>query len=54
VLPLLYLCWIGVRHTVPRVTLEEPQDILFTDVTVPAGAELDTEASSTREVVEER
>jgi nitric oxide reductase subunit B len=35
VLPLLYLCWLGVRHTVPRVTLEEP-DNLFTDVTAPA------------------
>ena len=27
VLPLLYLCYLGVRHTVPRVTLEEPEDI---------------------------
>lgn len=32
VLPLLYL---GVRHTVPRVTMEEPEDILFTDITEP-------------------
>jgi len=46
VLPVLYLSWIGIRHTVPRVTLEEPQDILFTDVTVPHGAE--------PEMVEER
>jgi hypothetical protein len=23
VLPVLYLCWLGIRHTVPRVTLEE-------------------------------
>jgi nitric oxide reductase subunit B len=36
VLPLLYLCWLGVRHTVPRVTLEEPEEILFTEVTAPA------------------
>jgi nitric oxide reductase subunit B len=36
VLPLLYLCWLGVRHTVPRVTLEEPE-ILFTEITEPAG-----------------
>jgi len=36
VLPLLYLTWLGVRHTVPRVTLEEPE-ILFTDITEPAG-----------------
>jgi nitric oxide reductase subunit B len=38
VLPLLYLCWLGVRHTVPRVTLEEPEDHLFTEITEPAGA----------------
>jgi nitric oxide reductase subunit B len=35
VLPLLYLCWLGVRYTVPRVTLEEPEEILFADVTEP-------------------
>jgi len=34
-LPLLYLCYLGVRHTVPRVTLEEPEDILFTDIAEP-------------------
>jgi nitric oxide reductase subunit B len=34
VLPVLYLCWLGIRHTVPRVTLEE--ETLFTDVTEPA------------------
>jgi nitric oxide reductase subunit B len=38
VLPLLYLCWLGVRHTVKQVTLEEPEDILFTDITEPVGA----------------
>jgi nitric oxide reductase subunit B len=36
VLPLLYLCWLGVRHTVPRVTLEEPEEILFAEITEPA------------------
>jgi nitric oxide reductase subunit B len=36
VLPLLYLCWLGVRHTVKQVTLEEPADILFTEITEPA------------------
>ncbi len=35
-LPLLWLCWLGVRHTVPRVTLEEPTAGLFTEVTEPA------------------
>ena len=33
VLPLLYICWLGVRHRVGRVTLEEPEDILFTEMT---------------------
>lgn len=35
VLPLLYLCYLGVRHTVPTVTMEEPEDILFTEITQP-------------------
>jgi nitric oxide reductase subunit B len=40
VVPLLYLCYVGVRHTVKRVVIEEPEEILFTEVTepkVPAG-----------------
>jgi nitric oxide reductase subunit B len=36
-LPVLYMTWIGVRHTVKRVTLEEPDDLLFTEITEPAG-----------------
>jgi nitric oxide reductase subunit B len=35
VLPVLYICWLGVRHTVPRVTLQEPEH-LFTEITEPA------------------
>ena len=42
VLPLLYLCWLGVRYRDRRETLEEPDDLLFTEVveppTVGAGA----------------
>jgi nitric oxide reductase subunit B len=41
VLPLLYLTYIGVRHTVKRVVIEEPEEVLFTEVTepkAPAGA----------------
>jgi nitric oxide reductase subunit B len=38
VLPLLYLCYLGVRYTVPRTTLEEPEDILFTEITEPETA----------------
>ena len=29
--------YIGIRHTVKRVTLEEPEDILFTEIDAPAG-----------------
>ena len=35
VLPLLYLTYIGVRHTVKRVVIEEPEEVLFTEVTEP-------------------
>jgi nitric oxide reductase large subunit len=35
VLPLLYLCYLGVRQTVPRIVMEEPEDILFTEITEP-------------------
>jgi nitric oxide reductase subunit B len=33
VLPVLYLCWLGIRHTVPRVTFEK--EALFTEITEP-------------------
>jgi nitric oxide reductase subunit B len=36
VLPLLYICIQGVRHRVGRVTTEEPEDILFTEISEPA------------------
>ena len=32
-LPVLYLCWLGVRHMRPRSIAEEPKDILFTELT---------------------
>ena len=35
VLPLLYLCYLGVRYTVKRVTISEPGEILFTELTEP-------------------
>ncbi len=35
VLPLFYLTYVGVRHTVKRVVIEEPEEILFTEVTEP-------------------
>jgi nitric oxide reductase subunit B len=36
-LPTLYIAYLGIRHTVTRVTLEEPEDILFTEVSAPPG-----------------
>ena len=39
VLPLLYLCYLGVRHTVPLVTMEEPEELLFTEIVEPEPAE---------------
>jgi nitric oxide reductase subunit B len=35
VLMVLYICFIGVRHTVERTTYEEPEDLLFTQLTEP-------------------
>jgi hypothetical protein len=38
VLPLLYICYLGVRYTIPHTTMEEPEDILFTEITEPETA----------------
>jgi nitric oxide reductase subunit B len=38
ILPLLWLCWLGVRYRVGRITREEPENVLFTEITEPAGA----------------
>jgi nitric oxide reductase subunit B len=48
--PAVYIAYLGIRHTVKRVTLEEPEDILFTEIAEPdhvesAGA---AEASAAR------
>ncbi|HKW17191.1 MAG TPA: cbb3-type cytochrome c oxidase subunit I [Terriglobales bacterium] len=32
VLPVLYLCWVGIRHASATKTREEPKDVLFTEV----------------------
>ena len=37
--PALYIAYVGIRHTVTRVTLDEPEDILFTVVEQPEGGE---------------
>jgi len=49
-IPVLYITWIGIRRTVERVTLEEPEDILFTQVDQPEGvpAMTEEEASAAR------
>ena len=40
-IPTLYIAYIGIRHTVKRVTLEEPEDILFTEIGEPEGVAVD-------------
>jgi nitric oxide reductase subunit B len=37
-IPTLYIAYLGIRYTVKQVTLEQPDDILFTEVSVPEGA----------------
>ena len=36
-IPALYIAYLGIRHTVKRVTLDEPDDILFTELAHPEG-----------------
>jgi nitric oxide reductase subunit B len=36
-IPTLYIAWLGIRYTVKQVTYEEPDDILLTEITEPAG-----------------
>ena len=38
-LPALYIAFVGIRHTVKKITREEPEDILFTEITEPEGVE---------------
>jgi nitric oxide reductase subunit B len=37
VLPVLYLCWLGVRYMRQQVTVEEPKEILFTELASMTG-----------------
>jgi nitric oxide reductase subunit B len=32
ILPILYLCWLAVRHMAPRPSVDQPDEILFTEV----------------------
>jgi nitric oxide reductase subunit B len=36
-LPLIYLAWLGIRYMRPRVTLEEPREILFEEIVQRTG-----------------
>jgi nitric oxide reductase subunit B len=38
-IPALYIAYLGIRHTVRRVTLDEPDEILFTEITEPSGVD---------------
>lgn len=45
--PALYIAYIGIRHTVKRVTREEPDDILFTELEqVPDTEQLDSDSAA--------
>jgi nitric oxide reductase subunit B len=37
-LPFLWICWLGVRYRVNNLVLEEPKDVLFTEIREPAAA----------------
>ncbi|MEA2191764.1 MAG: nitric oxide reductase subunit [Solirubrobacteraceae bacterium] len=47
-LPALYIAYVGIRHTVKRVTLDEPDDILFTEIALHHGAGGAEEAAAAR------
>jgi nitric oxide reductase subunit B len=49
-IPALYIAYIGIRHTVKRITFDEPDDILFTEITEPPGVEAtgDVEAAAAK------
>jgi nitric oxide reductase subunit B len=40
-LPVVYICWMAIRHMVKPTTLEEPEDILFREITEPEPASSD-------------
>jgi nitric oxide reductase subunit B len=44
--PALYIAYLGIRHTVKQVTLEEPDDILFTIIHEPEGIAAMSEAEA--------
>jgi nitric oxide reductase subunit B len=44
--PALYIAYLGIRHTVRQITYEEPDDILFTEVSLPDGIAGDAEAAA--------
>ena len=49
-LPLLYIAYVGIRHTVKRVTLEAPEDMLFTEVGAPEVAAVSADEAAAAKV----
>src|ERR1044072_3778216 len=47
-IPTLYIAYLGIRYTVKRITLDEPEDILFTEIAVPAGSAAHDEATAAK------
>lgn len=37
-LPFLWICWLGVRYRVSNEIMEEPEDVLFTEIGEPVAA----------------
>lgn len=48
--PALYIAYLGVRHTVKRVTLDEPEDILFTELVEPGDDNPDPDEAAAAKV----
>jgi nitric oxide reductase subunit B len=44
--PALYIAYLGIRYTVKQVTLDEPDGILFTEISEPAGVAAPTGAEA--------
>jgi nitric oxide reductase subunit B len=44
--PALYIAYLGIRYTVKQVTLDEPDGILFTDISEPEGVAAPTSAEA--------
>jgi nitric oxide reductase subunit B len=50
-IPTLYIAYLGIRHTVEAVTLEVPDDMLFTELRTPAGVAASEEEAAAARIV---